>query len=118
MNQELQEFILNTLKQGKDFVFDQAPDMVQQYIKCIGIENGIGAIFSLIAICTFIYMIFRGTKTEPSCRADDGPFLIKSIGTIGLIFSSLLFFISLSTALKIVYYPKGYLLEQVLNHSK
>lgn len=116
MNEELQNFLLNTLKASKDFVISQAPDVVQQYIAIQAVDClGWVAIFATVAI--FTYFVPLKKKWEPDYSGDPGMAVKNALCYILILVMSLGVINELGNFLEVKLYPKGYMLQQ-LSHAR
>ena len=109
--EEILEFLVSTLKETKDFVLEQAPDVVQQYLGALFIHSFSSFIFSSLACLIFgligaFFLVKKPLKEE-------NYFVGGALTLIAGACLCLSIEFSIKSA-KIHYYPKGYLLEQVL----
>lgn len=114
MNEELKNELLKLFKDGKDFVITQTPDVIQQYIGAQFISAAMGAVFfgliSMVLIKFIVWCVGQFKAGEFDVEAS--PLMMFPIG--GAILFVVLFYCNAEDAMKIKFYPKGYLLEQVM----
>lgn len=113
MNEELQKQVLEMLKDGKSFVIEQAPDVVQQYVALQAVGYlGWCALFVLCALVSFfifssMYLSEKkngyGQETIPLCFG----IVVGTILSLGMLSNAINYY-SIKT------YPKGYLLDKAL----
>ena len=107
--------VMETVRETKDFVLEQAPEIVQQlvtyhyiYSLCCVLA---GVLFILLSVSLIGYGVFNGIK----CRWDDKkcekylPFII--IGCIASVPGIATFFVNLPYFLKVSLAPKVFILE-------
>ena len=115
--EEILEFLVSTLKETKDFVLEQAPDVVQQYLGALFIDSFTSFIFSSLACLIFgligaFILVKKPLKDDPDC-----PGANSFVGGVLTLIAGACLCLSIEFSIKsakIHYYPKGYLLEKVL----
>lgn len=114
--EEILEFLVSTLKETKDFVLEQAPDVVQQYLGALFIHSFSSAMVSFVGFIILITMTLIIFIKKPFRMDDDSfPSILTCVFLFAMSVTCLHASIEKSIdAAKIHYYPKGYLLEQVL----
>lgn len=137
---EILDFILKTLQQGKDFVLEQAPDVVKQLLRYSEIETKINIItdIMILIICLiFIYFCIKMLKSVICKKNKDVDYdnyedltevgIAKvSISSIILFFSSIIFILTLNCDLlqdykkylQITKTPKAYLIYNLTNKNQ
>ena len=117
MNEQLQQTIIDLLKSGKDFALNEAPEIVHQYLqlKLLGVIASV--LTCAVFTCAAIFGIFGARKLYDEKQYDNFPsFFIGGICIVvfGVFFA--LFISSIMDGTAILFYPKGYLLEEMLPH--
>jgi len=118
------EILGDNMTEGKEFVIEQAPDVVQQLVLYAKIDNGIGVVFcgtlALIAVAASLRWIRQLHGTDLPEVSLGGPdksgVRIKAgvAGALGLVFSLAGIGAALQLA-KACVAPKLYVLEYLLN---
>lgn len=128
---EVLDFILITLQQGKDFVLEQAPDIVRQMIEYLIIDIKIDMIIDLIILLICVFFSYFSSKMlkniiekkneidyEEDNELSGVGFTKTIISSIILSFSIIFFLTNLNTSLlpnykkylQITRTPKAYLI--------
>lgn len=117
MDKELQDFLLRTLQDGKDFTISQAPDVVQQYLSWCFWSNAFGAIFWTIV---FVAVIIGTVKTMGNFSKKDTEIriLISFLGGVIACLPAKFCGVCFYCALYIYVAPKAYLLDCFLSLHK
>lgn len=103
MNKELLNQMSEIIQGSKDFVVEQAPQAVQQYLQMQAIDSLGWLALSIIAmtVSVFIVCLFEDeTKWIPAS-------ILFIFATCGIISNPINYY-------KITHYPKGYILQHVL----
>ena len=118
---EIKEFMLQTLKESKDFVVEQSPEVIQQYLGTQYLEATICfwvfGVVSILALVTGLYLLIKKPfKTVYTSIPDDysGSYVGAIFFGVVFIFTLAISATNLTNKLKIEHYPKGYLLERVI----
>lgn len=117
LNQALQE-ILDTLIATKDFVIEQAPDVVQQLLMWNTTACSIGTVVGLILLSVGFMMYYHNDKLFKENNKNNWD---ENLSAFWLILSVIGFIISMSfgfTLLKILIAPKLYVIEYIINMVK
>jgi hypothetical protein len=113
-NKQLQEFILTSLKESKDFVIDQAPEVVQQVLN-MAIFDSIVFSVSCFLVSLALLMVCKWSikKSKEEYSADEWLFLTAITAVFGIL-SIVPAFVHCMDAISIYLYPKAYLLRVIL----
>ena len=119
LNDELQKFVLDSLQEGKGFILEQAPDVVQQYLNWTIVSNGVGAIVWGILLIVSIVCLFKFVKLFIKSESEGDEALHWFVGgiislTVAII-SIVSFPVCTYTFLYVWVAPKAYLLEKFIN---
>lgn len=116
--EQVLKFIADSLQEMKDFAIEQAPDVVQQYLGWKFTEAVMFTCLGLILLIPALYGCYKATIITKQLYKEDSNepwFLLCILAIIGLMLFPTLFIINnLPDAIQIHYYPKAYLLEQLL----
>lgn len=125
---ELLSWIVETLKQSKDFVITQAPDVIQQMLTYEFIEKTIDIFLCLIFIVITLFLmkfVYKKAYLAPKDYNDEmqeGWALIlvfSTLGTIAIILTSSFFlFYNITKLLQIKHTPKAYLIHALTDKDK
>lgn len=108
---EIIQFITSTLKESKDFVIEQSPDVIQQYLGAQAISCYVYGFIAITAIILGILCFIIAWRTVTDCDTIVGFIMVGMIlCVIGFMFGPK----NIIQYQQITEYPKGYLLEQVL----
>ncbi len=118
MDKALQDFILSTLKEGKDFVLTQAPEALQQYLRIQAI-NQFGWFCISVVLCLILVAVLWNLGPVKGDGYGD-----KDFAYVGRALIIAVLFICAGSTIcnavnyyEITRYPKGYLLDRALHPS-
>lgn len=103
---QLGEFLLANLKESKDFLIDQAPDVIQQVLGWQTCLNVIGLIISLILATIAIISWYKHSLKDTE--------VLYPVSLVTGVLSILVMLINSINLVWVTLYPKAYLLEQFL----
>lgn len=107
---ELGKWVLETLKESKDIVLEQAPDVLQQYLAMQSLDYKIALVIGIVVLTLgFLYLI--GAYIEAEEGPEDGVMFIAGI------FIAFGFFTVALSSYKLyilTHYTKAYLLDKFL----
>lgn len=124
---EILKFVADSLQESKEFAIEQAPDVIQQYLGAMFIEqlsDSITCIFFLIlglSIGVWAIRLYKKNNSTGYSWDEDQVILVMMMGIVSAALcagGSLSLSSHIPEAAKIHYYPKGYLMEKVLEASK
>lgn len=109
MNEELQKEVLEIIKSSKGFVVSQMPEAVQQYLGILFLDN---CAFCIVSMLLFVFFVWVAMIRSKNPYAD-------GLASICVYFMAFVCFItfacSICSAIQIKIYPKGVLLEKMVN---
>lgn len=116
---ELEKELLNLVRDGRDTVVSQAPDVIRQTLQYDIVSTyGWLIIFGVIAvICPLLIYAWVKENRKPYQDRSEMLFGCLLLGVIGSILSFLAIVCNLATVYQIKNYPKGYLLDKFEHHS-
>lgn len=109
MDNELKKLLIENFAQGKNFILEQSPDVIQQYLSSEMLSYSIGMVISsvVIIIMTYILFMYRKNDNQDDSMGVQVPFTIA-------LFSCAMFLANLHDFITIYFYPKAYLLKILL----
>ena len=115
ITKELAMELLDTIKNTKEFVIEQSPDLIQQVYRYGVFENVALLIFGIISLVVFCSIIVNHEKIGKwSCDNDSVGFIVA--GTmLALIAGVILTLGGIFTLAKLILAPKLYLIEYLSN---
>ena len=108
--EQLSEFLLETLKETKGLVVEQAPDYVRQMLEYASFEATVCVVAFFILLLFSIYLLYKAIKKNT------GDLML--IAFFGVILSCVCFVGSGLDLYKIKYAPKVYLMEKIYKSIK
>lgn len=109
--------LLDTFKDSKDFVLEQAPDVVQQLILYKTVYHGSVVLGGMLLMLLGAYLLYRGIKLGQESKWSDEmatPVIIQALfGFVGGLTGIIAFSNNIQIFMKVWLAPKVYLLEYI-----
>lgn len=111
----LVKFLTDNLKDGKDFVLSNAPDIIQQYLTFSYYHNlAINILCIIVLILSFVFLK-KGLKRKDGYGfCDNIGATYASVSCVCSVFSIIFFISSLNNLITIYFAPKVFLMSEFL----
>ncbi len=107
-------FLLDTLKETKGFVAEQAPDFVRQMLEYAAFDAKMGMAFWIVMSLFGVFLLYKAlTYKNEYSRSSDGIFGCILLGIILFVFGLFGTVNNFTTLKKIQIAPKVYIMEKI-----
>lgn len=107
-------YFLEYIKQGTDFIKDQAPLYVQELIKYHMALYFIYIVICLIILIVTLYMFFRGLKILKQNSMSDMGCAAMTIGGFGIVITTAFLIYNITCFTQVYFAPRVFILKYLL----
>lgn len=116
MNEQMQQWVLAQLTEGKDFILAQAPDVLQQFLAYTVFSHSLGLVIMLALTAGAAAVAIQGRRLHPtdtSWGKEKTEFMMCFGWGLAAVFTAVSLVV-LKDLVHVAVFPKAYLLSLVL----